>query len=146
MNLCCRNYSVDHCDLQMVTCFLGSACERIARCAALLAHALIDQTSDWRTVDTAEFLPANTSLIVNLGTSSSSPGFVSTTRASAYPIAFCVAEFSLAPSSRILKRQNFFAISSWRLPMDWNLLNYNSRVCILSASSCARKSFSVAGS
>ncbi len=57
----------------------------------------------------------NTPLIVDLDTSSLSPGAGSSRSASAYPIAFCVAEFNFALSSRIRKRQNFFAISSWRL-------------------------------
>ncbi len=119
--------------------------------SALLAHALIDQTSDWRTIDTAEFLMTYSKHLLDcylgtsssspyLGTSSSSPGFVSSSSAGAYPIAFCVAEFNSALSSRIWKRQNFFAICSCRLPMVWNLLNSNSRVCISSTSSCVRKS------
>jgi hypothetical protein len=37
------------------------------------------------------------------------------------PIALCVAEFSLVPSSRIWKQQNFLAISCWCVPMGWKL-------------------------
>ncbi len=116
--------------------FLSFAISRCARVQSFLSLA------------TCESVPSELfclPLIVNLGKSSLSLGFVSSNLASAYPIAFCVAEVSLVPSYRIWKLQNFFVISSWRLLMDWNLLNSNSRVCISSASSCASKFLIVAG-
>ncbi len=86
---------------------------------------------------------ATTFLIFSLGTAYPEVG--SSSRESANPIAFCVAEFRLVLSSQIRKRQNFLAISSWCVPMGWNLLYSHSRACISSASSCVRKSFIVAG-
>jgi hypothetical protein len=55
----------------------------------------------------------NTFLRYIVGTSS--PGAGSKNRESANAIAFCVAMLSLEHSFRIWKRQNFFAISSWRV-------------------------------
>ncbi len=85
----------------------------------------------------------NTFLRFNMGTGS--PGDGSKSRESTNSIAFCVAVFSLEPSSRIWKRQNFLAIFSCCVPIGSNLLNSQSWVCLLSASYCVRKSFSVAG-
>ena len=72
----------------------------------------------------------NTFLRFNVGTAS--PGVGSKSRESANPIAFCVAVFSLEPSSRIRKLQNFLAISSWCVSIGSNLLNSHSRVYLSS--------------
>ncbi len=66
----------------------------------------------------------NTFLRFNLVTAS--PGDGSKSRERVNPIAFCVAVFSLVPYSRIWKRQNFLAISSWCVPIGSNLLNSHS--------------------
>ncbi len=84
-----------------------------------------------------------TFLRFSVGTSS--PWIGSKNRESANPIAYCVAVFSPEPSSRIWKRHNFFAISSWRVLIGSNLLNSHSWLCLSSASFCVRKSSSFTG-
>jgi hypothetical protein len=64
---------------------------------------------------------------------STDPSSESKSRESVNPIAVCVAAFNRDPSSRIWKRQNFFAISSWREPIGSNLLNSHSRVWLSQA-------------
>ncbi len=112
--------------------------------STILAHILMHQAADWCSIDTEILITTYCKHIFDCPFSSP-PWDISSNSASSFSIAFWVTAFNLVPSSRIWKRQKFFAISCGRLPRVWNLLNSKSRVCTSIASSFIRKSFSVAG-